>query len=86
MRHGPQGPFTGRDDVGKLIKKLGGAGRKAYKKVETRVLVAEGKKSVQRKVTTVKKVTRKAIKTGILTGALAAAGVVAREIRKRRKN
>jgi hypothetical protein len=50
------------------------------------VLVAEGKKSVQRKVTTVKKVTRKAIKTGILTGALAAAGVVAREIRKRRKN
>jgi hypothetical protein len=67
--------------VGKLIKKLGGAGRKASK-----VLVAEGKKSVRRKVTTVRKVTRKAIKTGILTGALAAAGVVAREIRKRRKN
>ena len=72
--------------MGKLIKKLGGAGRKAYQKVETRVLVAEGKKAVRRKVTTVKKVTRKAIKTGILTGALAAAGVVAREIRKRRKN
>jgi hypothetical protein len=75
--------------MGKLIKTLTGksrkAARKAYKAVETRVLVAEGKKAVRGKVSTVKKVTRKAIKTGLITGALAAASVVAREIRKRRK-
>jgi hypothetical protein len=75
--------------MGKLMKKLTGRGkdtaRKAYEKAETKILVAEGRRSVRAKVRTVKKVTRKAIKTGLITGALAAAGVVAREIRKRRK-
>lgn len=75
--------------MGKLMKKLASrskdTARKAYKKAETKILVAEGRKSVRGKVRTVKKVTRKAIKTGLITGALAAAGVVAREIRKRRK-
>jgi len=74
--------------MGKLIKTLAGksrdAARKVYKKAETKILVAEGRKSVRGKVRTVKKVTRKAIKTGLITGALAAASVVAREIRKRR--
>ena len=74
--------------MGKLIKRLAGksrdAARKAYQKAETKILVAEGRKSVRGKVRTVKKVTRKAIKTGLITGALAAASVVAREIRKRR--
>lgn len=75
--------------MGRLIKTLAGKGgnaaRKAYQKVETRILVAEGKKAVRGKVRAVKKVTRKAVKTGLIAGALAAAGVVAREIRKRRK-
>jgi hypothetical protein len=74
--------------MGKLMKTLAGksrdAARKAYQKAETKILVAEGRKSVRGKVRTVKKVTRKAIKTGLITGALAAASVVAREIRKRR--
>ncbi len=75
--------------MGKLMKKLASrskdAARKAYEKAETKILVAEGRKSVRGKVRTVKKVTRKAIKTGLIAGALAAAGVVAREIRKRRR-
>lgn len=75
--------------MGKLMKKLTsrgkGAARGAYKKLETRVLVAEGRKSIRGKVRAVKKVTRKAVKTGLITGTLAAVSVVAREIRKRRK-
>ena len=76
--------------MGKLLKKLstGGkqAARKAYQKVETRILVAEGKKAVRGKVRTVKRVTRKAVRTGLITGAIAAASVVVREVRKRKKN
>jgi hypothetical protein len=75
--------------MGKRIKKLTSrskaAARDAYEKLETKVLVAEGRKSIRGKVRTVKKVTRKAVKTGLITGALAAVSVVAREIRKRRK-
>ena len=75
--------------MAKLIKKLtsrgGKTARKAYQKAETRFLVAQGRKSVKGKVRTVKRVTRKAVKTGLLTGAIAAASVVVREIRKRRR-
>lgn len=75
--------------MAKLIKKLrakgGKAARQAYQKAETRFLVAEGRKAVRGKVRAVKRVTRKAVKTGLVTGAIAAATVVVREIRKRRK-
>jgi hypothetical protein len=69
----------------KLITKGQEAAEKAYRKVETRVLVNEGRKSVRAKVKTVGKVSRKAARTGMIVGALAAAGVVVREIRKRKK-
>ena len=59
--------------------------KKLYQKAETKFLAAQGRKSVQGKVRTVKKVTRKAVKTGLVTGALAAVTVVVREIRKRRR-
>lgn len=75
--------------MGKLIDKVaarsGKAARKAYKKVETRIMVAEGKKAIRGKVRTAKKVTRKAIKTGLVAGAIVATAVVVREVRKRRK-
>jgi hypothetical protein len=75
--------------MGDLTKKLTGKGRaaaeKAYRKVENRILVAEGRKAVKGKVRTVAKVSKKAAKTGLIVGALAAVGVVAREIRKRRR-
>jgi hypothetical protein len=69
----------------KLAQRGKDAARDAYEKLENKVLVAEGRKSIRGKVRTVKKVTRKAVKTGLITGALAAVSVVAREIRKRRK-
>jgi hypothetical protein len=75
--------------MGKITKKLLVKGKKAakgaYEKVETRILVAEGRKAVQGKARTVAKVSRKAAKTGLVVGALTAAGVVLREVRKRRK-
>lgn len=54
-------------------------------KLAEKLLVAEGRKSVRKKVRTTAKVTRKAVKTGAIVGVLAAAAVVVREIRKRRK-
>jgi hypothetical protein len=71
--------------IRKLADKSARAVKKALKNAETRALAAEGRRSVQGKVRTVKKVTRKAVKTGLITGALAAASVVVREVRKRRK-
>jgi hypothetical protein len=69
----------------KLLMKAKNAARGAYEKVETRVLVAEGRKAVKGKARTVAKVSQKAAKTGLIVGALAAAGVVLREVRKRRQ-
>lgn len=69
----------------KLVAKGQEAAEQAYRKVETRVLVAEGRKSVRAKVRTAGNVSKKAAKTGMIVGALAAAGVVVREIRKRKK-
>jgi hypothetical protein len=73
--------------MAKLTRKLASraktAVQKAYEKVETRVLVAEGRKAVRSKAHTVAKVSRKAAKTGLIVGAVTAAAVVAREIRKR---
>ncbi|MFI5211049.1 MAG: hypothetical protein ACHQ2E_11435 [Gemmatimonadales bacterium] len=69
----------------RLIAQARDAARNAYEKVETRVLVAEGRKAVKHKAATVAKVSRKAARTGAVVGALTAAGVVAHEIRIRRK-
>jgi hypothetical protein len=76
--------------MGKLAKKLAdrakAAVQDAYEKVETRILVAEGRKAVRSKARAVAKVSRKAAKTGLVVGAVTAAAVVAREIRKRRRD
>jgi hypothetical protein len=69
----------------RLAAKGKDAARKAYENVETRILVAEGRKAVREKAQTVGKVSRKAAKTGLIVGAIAAAGVVMREVRKRRR-
>lgn len=52
--------------------------------VETRVLVDEGRRSLRAKAATVKRVTRKALKAGLVTGAATVAAVVVHEVRKRR--
>jgi len=69
----------------KVVKRGKDAARGAYERVETKVLVAEGRKAVRNKTNAVVKVSRKAAKTGVVVGTIAAAGVVVREIRKRRK-
>lgn len=67
-----------------VSRKTKAAARKAYDEVETRILVAEGRKSVQRKARAVSKVSKKALKAGAIAGAVMAAAVVVREVRKRR--
>ncbi|HEV8150242.1 MAG TPA: hypothetical protein VGP61_08675 [Gemmatimonadales bacterium] len=58
--------------------------RRAYEKAETNVMAAVGRKAVKSKVNTVKKVTRRAAKAGLIAGTIAAASVVLKEVRKRR--
>jgi hypothetical protein len=58
--------------------------RKAYKKVETEVMAAEGRRSVRAKARSAGKVGKKAAKVGLLVGTLAALEVVLHEIGKRR--
>lgn len=70
--------------LGKLRRRKGVV-RKAYEKLETRILVAQGRKTVRAKADKVAKVTRKAVKTGLITGGIAAATVVVRAVRKRRE-
>lgn len=81
--------------MAKLTKKVqemaAQAARKGTTKVksvaadlETRALVAEGRRSVRAKTATVKKVSKKALKAGIVTGVATAAAVIVHEVRKRR--
>lgn len=71
--------------MARITEKVGRAAARAIEEVETRLLVAEGKKSLRAKVATVKRVTKKATKAGLIAGALVAAAVVMRERKKRRK-
>jgi hypothetical protein len=71
--------------LAQLAAKSRKAAHKAYEKVETRILVAQGRKAVREKAQAVGKVSRKAARTGVIVGALTAAGVVIREVRKRRR-
>lgn len=52
--------------------------------VETRLLVDEGRRSVRAKTATAKKVTKKALKAGLVAGAATVAAVIVHEVRKRR--
>jgi hypothetical protein len=52
--------------------------------VETQLLADEGRRSVRAKTATVTKVTKKALKAGVVTGAAAMAAVIVHEVRKRR--
>jgi hypothetical protein len=78
----------GENTMTSILKKLArprkGVARRAYEKLETRILVAQGRKVVRAKAAKVGKVTRKAVKTALITGGIAAAGVVVRAIRKQR--
>jgi hypothetical protein len=69
----------------KLTKSSKGRVRKAYDKVENKVMAAVGRKAVKMKLRSAKKVGRKAAGAALAAGAMAAAGVVLREMRKRKR-
>ncbi len=52
--------------------------------VETRLLVDEGRRSIRAKTATTKKVVRKALTAGLVTGAVTVAAVIVHEVKKRR--
>ena len=73
----------------RLIRKVSGRGaraaRRALKTVKAKILAYQGRKAVRRKIEIAAKVTRKAAKAGLVAGGLVAAGVITREIRRRRR-
>lgn len=78
--------------MGKMTRKLAkrgkAAARKAYEKLESKVMAAVGRRAVKSKVKVakeeVKAVAKRAAKKALVAGGLAAAGVVAKEIQARR--
>ena len=74
--------------MGNLFKKLAKKGkrsaRKAYEKVETEVMAAVGQRAVRAKTKAAVKAGREVAKSALTAGAVAAAGAVVREVRKRR--
>ena len=73
----------------KLVKRGKAAARKAYDRLESKVMAAVGRKAVKTKMKSVKIdakiVAKRAAKKALIAGGLAAAGVVAKEIQARRK-
>ena len=67
-----------------LAKKGKRAAEQVYKKLETKVMALEGRRSVRAKARTAGKVGKKAAKVGLLVGTLAALEVVLHEISRRR--
>jgi len=55
--------------------------RKLYDKLETRVLAAAGRRAVKQKMGSAKRIGKKAARAALAAGAVAAAGVVLREVR-----
>lgn len=68
----------------RFTRRLARAAGRVVEEAETRLLVAEGRKSVRAKVARVKKTAKKALKAGVIVGAVVATAVVMRDRRKRR--
>jgi hypothetical protein len=67
------------------FEKVRCAAGKKVEEVELRVLAHEGRRSIREKVAIAKRVTKKAVKAGLVAGAVVATAVVLRERKKRRK-
>jgi hypothetical protein len=59
--------------------------RRTYEVAESKVMAAVGRRALRTGTSTVKKVTRRAVKAALLAGSLAAAKVVLDEVRERRR-
>jgi hypothetical protein len=75
--------------ITKLVRKSGRVAKKAAKGVETRVLAAVGRQAVKvgakKSLTTAKAIGKRAAKKALTAAALAAAGAVYQEMRRKRK-
>ena len=71
--------------IKKLAKKGRKTARKAYDKLETKVMAAAYKRALRRKVKELGAVSREVVKAAAIAGGVAAAGVVAQKIMRRRK-
>lgn len=72
--------------MGKLISKIAKGGKSKAQKLagsaKKSVMAAIGRKTVRSKTQAVKRVAKKAAKAGLAAGAMAAAGVLVREVRR----
>jgi hypothetical protein len=64
----------------------GNADKEGKVKIRDRFFIAEGRKAVRQRINRAGRVARKAAKAGLVAGTLAAAGVVSREVRRRRRS
>jgi len=71
--------------VKQLTKRGKSAARKAFERLEAKVMAAVGRRAVKSKVRGVKAVAKKAAKRALIAGGVAAAGVVVKEIQSRRR-
>jgi hypothetical protein len=74
--------------MAKLIRKPAkkkNVARRAYTKLENKVMAAVGRKAVRQGARTAKVISRKAAKAALIAGTIAAAKVVLDEVRARRK-
>lgn len=70
--------------IKKLARRGRDAARRVYKKGETKVLAAVGRQAVKQQARSARLIGKKAVKTGLIVGALAAAEVVVRAVTNRR--
>lgn len=72
--------------MGKMTRKLARGGKRVAKKVEAKVMEAVGRRVVKTRTRKAVAVGKKAVKRALIAGGLAAAGVVVRELRKRKRD
>lgn len=72
--------------IKKLARRGRDAARRVYRKGETKVLAAVGRQAVKQQARSAGIIGKKAVKTGLIVGALAAAEVVVREVAKRARS
>ncbi len=71
--------------MAKLTTRIGRAAGRMLDDAETRLLAAEGRRSIAKKVARAKRTTTKALKAGAIAGVVVAATVIVRERRKHRR-
>lgn len=71
--------------TGRATKQAKSAAKRVFEKAESSVMASVGRKAVRAKVKEAGVVGKKAAKAALISGAIAAASVVVKEIRKRKK-